>query len=153
FSVIRAQRIGHDGRFASIKEACQGCTDSCSPSQPERPGNVDIVGLGGLMASIRPRKGMPSVKLAKARYHERMEPLFYDPAFAPLRAEVERISDAGWDGYANSRKSPQTRPAGPGHADPEYDLSVEWIAQREAIRNAERQWRFPSSRSRVLLIN
>jgi multimeric flavodoxin WrbA len=105
------------------------------------------------MAPIDPRKGMPSVKLAKARYRERMEQRFYDPAFAPLRAEIERIIGAGWDGYKNSRKSPRTRPAGPGHADPKYDLSVEWMAQREAVRNAEREQRSRSSKSRILLIN
>jgi hypothetical protein len=100
-----------------------------------------------------PRRGMPSVRLTKARFAERVTQRFYDPAFAPLGPDIGRIIEAAWDGYSNSRKSPRTRPAGRGHADPTYDLSVEWIAQREAVGKAERRQRSPSSKSRILLIN
>src|SRR5436190_590646 len=87
------------------------------------------------------------VQLDKARFAARLKQRFYDPAFGPLKAEIDRIVDAAWDGYDDSRKSPRTRPAGPGHADPKYELSVEWIAQRKAIRHAERQQKAPSSKS------
>ncbi|MCR5878578.1 hypothetical protein [Phenylobacterium sp. J367] len=30
-----------------------------------------------------------------------------------------------------------TRKAGPGFADPDYDLSVDWLAAREAIQAAQ----------------
>src|SRR6476661_10658014 len=105
------------------------------------------------MARIKVRKGMPSVTLDKATFAERLKERFYDPAFAPLKGEVDKIIDVAWDGYDNSRKSPVTRPAGPGYADPKYELSVEWSAHREAIRRAERQQRSLSSKSRILLIN
>jgi len=70
------------------------------------------------MARIKVRKGMPSVQLDKATFAARLKHRFYDPAFEPLRAEIDEIIDAAWDGYDQSRKSPRTRPAGPGHADP-----------------------------------
>jgi hypothetical protein len=91
------------------------------------------------MARIKVRKGMPSVQLDKAQFAERLKQRFRDPAFEPLQAEIGKIIDAAWDGYDDSRKAPYTRPAGPGYADPTYELSVDWLAQRDAIRRAERQ--------------
>ncbi|MBS0522057.1 MAG: flavodoxin family protein [Proteobacteria bacterium] len=105
------------------------------------------------MARIKVRKGMPSVALDKATFARRLEERFYDPAFAPLQAEVAKIIDAAWDGYDNSRKSPRTRPAGAGYADPGYELSDEWRAARDAVRKAQQRQRSPASRSRILLIN
>ena len=105
------------------------------------------------MARIKVRKGMPSVTLDKALFAKRLKERFHDPAFSALKGEIDRIIDVAWDGYDNSRKSPVTRPAGPGYADPKYELSVEWSAHREAIRRAERQQRSLSSKSRILLIN
>ena len=43
------------------------------------------------------------------------------------------VASAAWDAYKNERKSPYTRKAGPGYHDPDYDLSVDWLAAREAI--------------------
>jgi len=105
------------------------------------------------MARIKVRKGMPSVQLDKATFAERLKQRFYDPAFEPLKAEIDKIVDAAWDGYDDSRKAPRTRPAGPGYADPKYELSIEWIAARDAIKQAERRHKSPASKSRILLIN
>jgi multimeric flavodoxin WrbA len=96
---------------------------------------------------------MPGVVLDKAAFAERLKAHFYDPAFAPLAGSVDRIVDAAWDAYDNSRKSPRTRRAGKGFADPDYEISVEWLATRAAIAKAERQQRSAGSRSRILLIN
>ena len=105
------------------------------------------------MAEVDVRKGMPSVTLDKAEFSRRVRQRFYDPAFAEVEAEIERIIDVAWDGYDNSRKSPRTRPAGPGHADPSYDLSVEWSETREAILRAEEHQKSPASKPSVLLVN
>lgn len=105
------------------------------------------------MARIKVRKGMPSVQLTKARFAERLQERFYDPAFAPLQAELARIVDVAWDGYDNGRKAPRTHPAGSGFADPQYALSDEWRAARDAVRRAEQRQRSPASKSRILLIN
>ena len=105
------------------------------------------------MAKIKIRKGMPSVTLGKAEFARRMRQRFYDPAFESLQPEVARLVEAAWEAYDAGRKAPRTRPAGPGHADPAYQMSVEWLATRDAIARAERRQKAKASKSRVLLIN
>ena len=105
------------------------------------------------MASIKARKGMPSTAIQKAEFTQRLKRRFYDPAFDSLQPEIAQIIAAAWDGYRGSRKSPRTRPAGRGYADPGYDLSVEWSAAKKAVAEAERRQKSAASRSRILLIN
>jgi hypothetical protein len=59
--------------------------------------------------------------------------------FKPLQRELDAIIEAAWDAYSHSRKAPVTRKAGPGFADPDYELSVKWLAAREAILAAQRR--------------
>jgi multimeric flavodoxin WrbA len=105
------------------------------------------------VARAKVRKGMPSVALDKAEFARRVRRRFYDPAFKSVEHEIERIIEVAWDGYKNDRKAPLTKPAGAGHADPSYELSVEWSAASRAIKRAERQQKSTSSKSRILLIN
>lgn len=65
------------------------------------------------------RKGMPAVKLDRAEFEKRYRSRFVDPAFRPLSRELDAIVGAAWDAYSNSRKSPETREAGPGFVDPD----------------------------------
>ena len=88
------------------------------------------------MADIEIRKGMPSAQISKEEFAKRYRARFADPVFDPLEREISAIVDAAWDGYDNSRKSPRTRKAGPEFADPDYDLSLDWLAARDAIRTA-----------------
>jgi hypothetical protein len=85
------------------------------------------------MAQADVRKGMPSVELSRQEFEKRYRSRFADPAFMPLEREISAIVDAAWDGYSNSRKSPVTRKAGPGFADPDYDISVDWLAARRSL--------------------
>ena len=78
---------------------------------------------------------------------------FPDQAFDDLGPELQKIAAAAWDGYANSRKSPRTRKAGPGFADPDYDLAVDWLSARQAIEEAERRHKEVDGPIRLLLIN
>ena len=55
---------------------------------------------------------------------------FYDPAFEPLQAKSTRSPKSPGTAYDEYRKSPRVTKAGPGFADPDYDLSVEWLATR-----------------------
>ena len=98
------------------------------------------------------RKGQGDPQLSREEFSRRFRARFYDPAFDSLNAEIARLEEAAWDGYSNSRKSPRTRKAGAQFADPSYDLSVEWLQTRDAIRHAERIQRDPASRRRVLVI-
>ncbi|MDP3077355.1 flavodoxin family protein [Bradyrhizobium sp.] len=105
------------------------------------------------MADLDIRKGMPSVELSREEFESRYRSRFADPAFEPLARELDAIVAVAWDGYSNSRKAPHTRKAGPGFADPDYDLSVDWLAAREAIIAAQRRHDDASETPRILLIN
>ena len=55
---------------------------------------------------------------------------------------------------SEGRKAPVTRKAGPGFADPDYDLSVEWLEAKRAHRPRRADaGQNPETPSRVLLIN
>ena len=105
------------------------------------------------MAEISVRKGMPSVQLDQQEFKRRYLTRFYDPAFDALKPEIDRIADVAWKCYEDYNKSPRTRKAGPGFADPNYDLPVEWLAASEAVQAAERKHKDPASPSRILLVN
>ena len=105
------------------------------------------------MAQADLRKGMPSAQLSRAEFEKRYRSRFADPAFKPLQRELDAITDAAWDGYSNSRKAPVTRKAGPGFADPEYEVSVDWLAARDAILAAQRRHDDASETPRILVIN
>jgi multimeric flavodoxin WrbA len=105
------------------------------------------------MARISVRKGMPSVAITKAEFVRRARERFFDPAFDPLQDEIGEIIEAAWNGYHEYRKSPRTKRAGSRYADPDYELSIDWLKARDAIARAERQQKSPSAKSRILLIN
>jgi multimeric flavodoxin WrbA len=102
---------------------------------------------------LEPRKGSPSPRLPEEEFKRRFLNQFQDPAYEPLSGELAKITEAAWDAYANSRKSPKTRKAGPEFADPDYDLAVDWLAARQAIQEAQRRYEDPNGPIRFLLIN
>lgn len=104
-------------------------------------------------AAPDPRKGMPSPRLDEAEFKRRFRGQYTDPAFGPLQTELDSIAAAAWDAYENSRKAPHTAKAGPGYADPGYDLSKDWIGAKAAIDEAQREFEDRDRRPRVLLIN
>jgi hypothetical protein len=80
------------------------------------------------MSEVTPRKGMPSPRLSESEFRRRFLDQFADPAYGPLAAELDKIAGAAWDAYDHSRKAPRTRKAGGAFADPNYDLSLDWLA-------------------------
>jgi multimeric flavodoxin WrbA len=98
------------------------------------------------------RKGQGDVKLSREEFALRLGERFYDPAFDQVRAEIDRIIEVAWTTYDEYHKSPLKRKAGPGFADPEFELPVEWLEARAAIEEAERRQRDPSAPRRVLLV-
>lgn len=99
------------------------------------------------------RKGQGPDKLVREEFGRRFLKLFDDPAFEAEKDALERIERIAWDAYENSRKAPVTREAGPGFADPKYELSVEWLETRERLKLAEQRQQNPLTASRVLLIS
>ena len=105
------------------------------------------------MPKLDIRKEMPGIELTREQFSQRMQQQFSDPAFDGMRGDVDRIIEAAWQGYSNYRKAPHTQPAGPGYADPNYQLSVEWIEASRRVKEAERRQKDPASPPRILLIN
>ncbi|MBV9563472.1 MAG: flavodoxin family protein [Bradyrhizobium sp.] len=105
------------------------------------------------MAQPSVRKGMPPVKLSRREFERRYRSRYKDPAFQSLRRELDALIAVAWDAYANARKSPVTRRAGEGFADPDYDVSVDWLAARDAIDKAQQSHDDPHAIPRVLVIN
>jgi multimeric flavodoxin WrbA len=98
------------------------------------------------------RKGMPTVKLSREEFGRRYRGRFADPVFQPLQRELDAIIEAAWDAYSHSRKSPVTRKAGPGFADPAYEIAVDWFDARDAILAAQRRHDDAGETPRILII-
>ena len=105
-------------------------------------------------------KGAPSVALTREQFRERFLARFYDPAFAPGASEnpdalehLDALVSIAWDAYHSYRKSPRTRRAGKGFADPDFELPIEWLEARAAVRKAERQQKRSGTPSRILVVN
>jgi hypothetical protein len=69
-----------------------------------------------------------------------------------LASELDKIAAVAWDAYEQSRKAPRTRKAGNEFADPNYELSIDWLAARAAIADAQRR-HADRNRATILLIN
>ena len=105
------------------------------------------------MAEIIVRKGMPSVQLDKTEFTRRFLARFYDPDYQPLKLELDKIVEAAWIAYNDYHKSPRTKKAGAGFADPNFDLPVEWLAARANVQTAERKQKNRKTPSRILIVN
>lgn len=100
-----------------------------------------------------PRKGTPSPRLERPEFLRRFRSQFRDEGFEKLQDELEKIAEAAWEAYCHKRKSPQTRKAGPGFSDPNYDLAVDWIEAAQAVDRAKQEHDDPDAQRRVLLIS
>jgi len=96
---------------------------------------------------------MPPRKLAHDAFVSRFLDQFRDPAFDHLRGELGAVAEAAWDAYADSRKAPITRKAGPGFKDPDYEIAVDWLETRAAIQRAQQRFEDRAGPVCLLLIN
>ena len=99
------------------------------------------------------RKGQGDVKLTREEFERRLRERFYDPIFANVERQISEIVDVAWTAYDDYHKSPRTRKAGPGFADPEFELPIEWLDARDRVLEAEREHRDPARPGRVLLVS
>lgn len=98
------------------------------------------------------RTGQSEWPIARDDFMRRFKHRFFDPSFSDCDARVDELGEIAWRNYCDAHKSPRVRKAGPGFADPEYELSVEWLAARAAIQEATRQHDDNARPTRVLLI-
>src|SRR3978361_1840085 len=97
------------------------------------------------------RKGQAPGHISRIQFHDRFRESFADPLFKPAEDALARVEDIAWKAYSESHKAPLTRKAGPGFADPDYDLSLDWIASRDAIIAAQRRHDEPGP-PRILVV-
>ena len=105
------------------------------------------------MPKPKVRTGMPSVALTRDEFSKRFHERFYDPSFAAVSAEIERIIDVAWKNYTEYHKSPRTRAAGARFSDPKFLLPIEWLETRDAVARAQSRQAKRRGTSRILLIN
>lgn len=98
------------------------------------------------------RKGQWPGWLSREEFGMRFRAEFFDPAFDTVREAIAQLEEIAWNGYRAGRKSPVTRKAGPGFADPEYELSVEWNETRLRLQRAEAQQKDARAAARALVI-
>ena len=99
------------------------------------------------------RKGQAPPPIEHTEFHERFMQSYSDPAYRAESEALARIEVIAWEAYQEGRKAPVTRKAGPGYADPDYELSVDWLEAKARIERAQAAWSKPETKSRVLLIN
>ena len=98
------------------------------------------------------RTGQAPPPLERAKFSERFLGVYIDPAFRAEDQAISRLEEIAWQAYIEGRKAPFTQKAGPGYANPDYDLSTEWIATKKRIDDAKLVWADPVGKSKVLLI-
>ena len=101
---------------------------------------------------IEVRKGQAPAPLERVEFNARFRASYVDPAYRAEDQSIARLEEIAWVAYTEGRKAPITQKAGPGYANPDYDLSSEWAATKERIQEAQQRWADPSGPSRVLLI-
>src|SRR5262245_29232660 len=111
------------------------------------------IGEGAVMTRIKVRRGMPSVQITKDEFSKRVRERFYDPEFDGVKGAIDQIIAVAWKAYDEYHKSPRTRRAGAGFADPDFHLPIEWLETRRNIQKAERRQKDPKAPSRVLIVN
>jgi multimeric flavodoxin WrbA len=90
--------------------------------------------------------------LTREQFRVRFHGSFGHPSFDNIKEELTRVEEVAWENYINEHKLAQTVRAGPDFADPDYELSVEWLQTRERLLAAEAAQKNPATRSRVLLV-
>lgn len=90
---------------------------------------------------------------SRQEFGERFRQRFVDPAFDPEREALGRLEQIAWEAFQQGRKAPLTVKAGPGFADPGYDLSREWRELKLRLQQAQARWADRAAPSRVLIIN
>lgn len=98
------------------------------------------------------RKGQGDMQISEQQFRERLRERFYDPEFEQVSGDIDKLVDIAWHAYRDYRKSPRTRAAGAGFADPSMQLSEQWLKTREMIAAAQREHDDPRGKSHVLLI-
>ena len=98
------------------------------------------------------RKGQGIWPLPREEFEKRARARFAYDEYADLKPHIDEIVEIAWRHYKNGDKSPHVRKAGPGFARPEHELSVEWLAARDSVNQAQKRYEEKARPMRALLI-
>lgn len=104
------------------------------------------------MFEPKARKSHSEWKLERNEFKKRFTNGYKDPWFDNHRDKIDELEEIAWKAYCEGRKAPITQKAGPSYKNPDYELSVDWIAAKNAIEEAQKEFENPLSKSRILLI-
>jgi multimeric flavodoxin WrbA len=100
----------------------------------------------------KPRKGQAPPPLGRDEFHLQFQRSFIDPGFKEIKEALDQVEQVAWINYVEGHKAPFKEKAGPGFADPDYDMSVEWKASSKRMAELEVLHKNPQTPSRALLI-
>ncbi|ARP97028.1 flavodoxin family protein [Bordetella genomosp. 13] len=103
-------------------------------------------------SKLEVRTGQFTGKLTRDVFQQRFMQRFHDPAFQVESDALRRLEAIAWEAYQDSRKAPITVKAGPGFADPDYDLAVEWKEAHDRLAHAAEMQRDPGTATRILIV-
>jgi multimeric flavodoxin WrbA len=108
--------------------------------------------LDARLSMTKPRTGQAGKKIDRQEFHLRFYGSFGHPDFDKVGDALAQVEEVAWQAYVDGKKPARTEKAGPGFADPDYDLSVEWRETRDRLLAAQAVQKNLATRSRVLLI-
>jgi len=98
------------------------------------------------------RTGQAPAMLTREEFGQRFRMAHLDPLFGDAKDVIAQIEEIAWQAYVGGRKSPLPTRAGPGFSDPDFPFSVEWLATRQRLLDAQASWARSESPTRVLLV-
>ena len=102
--------------------------------------------------TIKVRKGQAPDPIARDEFGARFRNNFVDPAFRAEDKAIARLETIAWKAFHGGRKSPITKKAGAGYADPTYDLSVDWLETKARLDAAQKAWASATTETRALVV-
>jgi multimeric flavodoxin WrbA len=109
-------------------------------------------GMATPVKTVSVRKGQATELMPREEFSRRFREQFFDPAFRAHDTAITALEAVAWQAYCEGHKWPVTEKAGPGFADPEYQLSVQWKDTRDKVRAAATRQQDASTPSTVLVI-
>jgi hypothetical protein len=105
------------------------------------------------MTTPHSRKGQAPDTLSRDIFGARFSQRFFDPACDAEKEALACIEKIAWEAYDAGRKAPRTVKAGAAFADPNCELSQEWLDTHHLLMAPQQRWADAATQSRVLLVN
>lgn len=108
-----------------------------------------------LLKHLAPKPRLSDIeKIGREEFIKRFLQRYKDPVYDKFRTTLSEMAEVAWKAnQEGGHKAPMTSKAGPGFADPDYNLSDDWRAAKAQIDAAQKRHDSPASRDRILVIS